>query len=467
MNYFYEAVDESGKVVLGRIDAADEAEVHRKLQQLGYRPQAVAPHPAGANSLSAVAAPSQAPLQGVTLGAGSVAVGTARTAGQSLAQSGSVARSGGITMAGNAAKVVAKNSLQRAAPSRLQPATAPANPNASNLGGVSTRDLMFFFQQLSSLAKSGISLYAALENLAARTHNRNLARTAAEMAEKARTGGRISDVMEHYPRIYPPHIIGMIRAGELGGFLDIALSEMAHNYEQNIALYRGSWIPKLMATQAFFMFALVQPISPTLFPNAQFGTYILYVLRNLVISGALYGLIRMGARHIQLPAFRRLRDKLALRMPPFGDLQRQAALAAFIRMLRRLYHAGVAPIHAWEGAMNTATNVVIRDKLADSYVLMEQGASLPDAFTATGLFTNSVENLILTGHQSGEVVESLDKSAEYYQGQVAEAFKKSQFMMLRFGVLAMLILGGFSLIWLVQHYFSGIFQYVDDNFKPD
>ena len=43
--------------------------------------------------------------------------------------------------------------------------------------------------------------------------------------------------MAHYPRIYPDHITGTVRAGELGGFLEIVLEEIARNYEANIALY--------------------------------------------------------------------------------------------------------------------------------------------------------------------------------------------------------------------------------------
>src|SRR5262249_51949395 len=117
-----------------------------------------------------------------------------------------------------------------------------------------------------------------------------------------------------------------------------------------------------------------------------------------------------------------------------------------------------APIHAWEGAMNTASNVVIRDRLAQSYGMMQQGASLPDAFAATGLFANPMEQLIATGHQSGQVVESLDQIAEYYQNEVAEASKKSKFMMFRFGLLALIILGGGAVIWLTQTYFKGVFD---------
>ena len=43
MNYLYEAVDEQGLPVFGKIEAKTEAEAQRELQQRGLRPQSLAP----------------------------------------------------------------------------------------------------------------------------------------------------------------------------------------------------------------------------------------------------------------------------------------------------------------------------------------------------------------------------------------------------------------------------------------
>jgi type II secretory pathway component PulF len=175
----------------------------------------------------------------------------------------------------------------------------------------------------------------------------------------------------------------------------------------------------------------------------------------------------LGSSILQQPQYRPLRDGWALRIRPFGELQRQVALANFLRTLRRLYSSGVAPIQAWEGAMNTASNVVIRDQLASAYSQMQQGASLPEAFAATGLFADSVEQLVLTGHQSGDMVAMLDQAIEHYDHGTEDASRKARFMMLRFGVLAMLILGGAAVIWMAHTYYQGMFDFVDKNFGPD
>jgi type IV pilus assembly protein PilC len=482
MNYFYEALDESGKTVLGKIDAANEAEVQQRLLQLGYRPQSIAPNPAApltnAPTPLAVQNGPDLAVQGadrarfLELNQNPPTMqGSLTTMGQSAVAAQTAPRAVGITRAGNAARTVAKQGQIKTAPTQTPFATTPV-PAGSTLGDVKTKELQLFFQQLASLVRSGMTVYASLDNLAARTRNPNLAITVREMAQQAHTGGRISDVMEHYAHIYPAHITGKIRAGELGGYLEIAIAEIADDYKANIGLYRTAWIPKLMAVQALFLLAFAQPLFPSLFNSLDLRANIeLYLrtvfLRNLPLAFGVWGLAKVGSGVLQRPQYRHLRDSWSLRVRPFGELQRQVALANFLRTLRRLYASGVAPIQAWEGAMNTASNVVIRDQLASAYSLMQQGASLPEAFAATGLFADSVEQLVLTGHQSGDMVAMLDQAIEHYEHGAEDASRKARFMMLRFGILAMLILGGAAVIWMAHTYFHGMFDFVDKNFGPD
>ncbi|MCW3095579.1 MAG: Type secretory pathway, component PulF [Chthonomonadaceae bacterium] len=465
MDYLYEAVDPSGRTVMGKIDANDEVEVRRKLTQMGYRPQTVA---AAQNTTAAAVAPRQT-------GMGSVAVtpNLVRNGVQTGTQT--AARGSSITLAGNAAKLGTRTTAQ----TQGRTSTAlnsnfllnPVNPNASKLGGVSTKDLAFYFQQLAPLVKSGMTIYTALDNLAARTPNKNLAQTAREMAEAARKGQRISDVMELYPRIYPDHIVGMVRAGEMGGFLEIALAEIALNFEQNIALYKGMWIPKLMASQAIYLLPIIVPLMPCIFASMDFAAnmvlYLKWELVLLPLTALFHLLLIQSAKQARLPQYRRFRDSMSLQIPAFGNLQRVAALSAFVRMLRRLHHAGVAPIQAWECAMNTADNVIIREKLASSYTLMNQGASFSDAFAATGLFDNQIENLVITGQQSGEIVESLDKAADHYQERVFDATVRAKRVMWSMGLTTMLVLGGGAICWLTYSEYHSMFGWVDKNFSTD
>jgi type II secretory pathway component PulF len=404
MSFFlYEAVDRSGKVVNGTMDAQNEAMVTSRLSQMGYQAQWVKPSP------------------------------------------------------------------NRIAGKRRTPAKTAAVTQSltSNLKGATPRENALFFRQFAALVRSGISLYQALDHLHPRTRHPSLAQTVQEMREAAHSGGRISDIMERYPRLYAPHVVGTVRAGELGGFLDIALDEIALEYEQEIAFYKGMWLPKILVAQALIAIAIGQPAFPTLFPNAQFLEFLKQVLlRNLPILGLIFLLVHLFLKRMQLPQHRERRDALALKMPAFGRLARQRSLAAFVRMLRRLYAAGASPMMAWEGAMNVVPNTVIREKLVEAHKRLETGnVPMHDAFARTGLFADETEALLATGVVSGQMVDMLDRVAEYYQDNVDRAFDNARFWMYRIGFSLFILTTGVLFIILVKNYFTGIFEFVDREFS--
>lgn len=472
MNYFYEATDGSGQTVLGKIDADSLTEAHRLLAEKGYRPQSVAPNPApqGAGVGESIT------LMG-NLGEGALMAGR----GQAGQLSASVVDHAGFMAPRGAGTLTAPQPLtaypsesvldSNAAALGRYRSTAPPPVRVSGRGGASATDLLLFFQQLAPLVHSGMTIHNALDNLAARTRNKTLAEIAHEMAGTARSGGRITDVMARYPRIFPEHVVATVRAGELGGFLEIVLGEVAVNYEQNIALYRGSKIWKAWVVQAILALALALPLFSSILNSMDISANLkLYVQREMIILpivGALFLLSYYMAKYVREPHMQRWRDAASLKVPAFGDLQRQSALSAFVRMLRKLYNAGVGPIHAWEAAMNTADNTVIRDRLKASYSHMERGGSLADAFSATGLFADNVEQIVVTGQLSGTVVESLDQAANIYQDRVQDAHDRARTYMKWLARLSVLILSGLTIAWLLHSCYASTFSFVDKNFGPD
>lgn len=420
MSFFrYEALDRAGKLVMGTMDAPSESAVNARLMQMGYRPHRVAP---AGNSGVAVITPNSKPSVN-----GTAAVRTPKS-GTTPAVSGA----------------------------------AFQTPEA-RMKGAKPKDLALFFRQWAALIRSGISLYESMEHLAPRTAHPTLKRTAQEMATAARNGERVSDVMIKYPRLYAPHVVASVQGGELGGFLDIVLDEIAYDYEQDVAFYKGMWLPRTLVIQQLFAVAIAQPLFPNLFPNGDYAAYArLVLLRNLPIAFAILLFVRWLVFWLALPQNRATRDRLALKVPVFGDLARQKSLASFVRMLRRLFAAGVGPIGAWEGAMNVASNSVIRAKLVEANRHIQQNVPLHDAFTMTGLFANETEQLLATGMVSGQVVEMLERVAEYYQDNVDRAFRNAQFWMKRLTITLFIVLIGAVAIIMTKSYFTSIFKFADD-----
>jgi type IV pilus assembly protein PilC len=225
------------------------------------------------------------------------------------------------------------------------------------------------------------------------------------------------------------------------------------------------WLPKSLIIQQLVAVALAQPLFPTVFPE---GNYLLFaelvLFRNLPIVVAIVLLARFLWGRMQEPERRYKRDALALKVPVFGDLARQRSLAAFVRMLRRLFAADVGSIHAWEGAMNVAPNMIIRERLVQAYDMVQRNVPIHEAFTQTGLFANETEQLLATGVVTGQIVDMLDRVAAYYQDNVDRAFSSAKFWMYRLAISLFIALIGVVACWLMYSYFHGIFNWVDKEF---
>ena len=66
------------------------------------------------------------------------------------------------------------------------------------------------------------------------TDNPTLAATLAEVRTDVETGNALSSSMARHPNVFPPLMVNMTKAGEIGGFLDETMLQIAANYESEV-----------------------------------------------------------------------------------------------------------------------------------------------------------------------------------------------------------------------------------------
>ena len=330
-----------------------------------------------------------------------------------------------------------------------------------------------FFRQLATLFRAGTNPVNALSQMCNQTSMpESLQAVARAMLANAHLGQPLSQALEGFPRLFAPHVVGMFRAGELGGSLDIICDEIAAHYEQEHSLWRKLWIPRLLVLNGVGMLMLVIPLFPAFYYAMARGDLSLFVQRYLQLlltrSVPLFLLTAPVAGGIwwflDQPANRRWKDALVMRLPVFGSLNRQRAVTAFLRTLHRMFSAGVPAVSAWEAAAPSAGNVSVREKLYEVLPLIRQGQGIDRALQATGLFDWETVSLIAAGQQSGEIAGMLDRAAGYHEETLRERYQRASFALVRLGCLATLILGGAAMIWMAHSYFSGMFRFVDEFF---
>ena len=101
---------------------------------------------------------------------------------------------------------------------------------------VGLKDLAIMSRQFATMISSGLSLLRALTILSEQTESKGLAKVLGLVRADVEGGTALSTALAKHPRVFPPLMINMCRAGEVGGFLDTTLVQVADNFEAEVKL---------------------------------------------------------------------------------------------------------------------------------------------------------------------------------------------------------------------------------------
>ncbi|MDX1932896.1 MAG: type II secretion system F family protein [Capsulimonadales bacterium] len=381
----YEVQDKSGKTVRGAMDAPSAQEVEMRLWEKGFR-----------------------------------SVRVQSDAGSNVAVSSAVVP---------------------AAPS------VPYRRNAFSLTTPSPSDSALFFRQMASLLHAGFSISTALDDLGLRTTNRAIRNAARQLAAATAGGASLAQEMGRHPTVFAPHVVGLVAAGEAGGFLEFAFEEAALNAELDAALRQGQWLPRFLFWQAIWSVLLFAPLFPSIdFENLarSIGNYARTVLFLCLPIGVLmHAVAELVGRLRHQPFARDFFDRVSLNVPIMARLAHRRALAAFTRVLRRLLMAGIAAPVAYAGAVEAVPNAALRERLRRGLPVVQSGNGLDAAIQATGMFGGDPIQLLVTGQKTGQFVEMLDRVTTYYQEEAQRATDGAKDAQKRAGILITLLSVGY------------------------
>jgi type IV pilus assembly protein PilC len=301
---------------------------------------------------------------------------------------------------------------------------------------VALKDLAVFSRQLATMINSGLSILRSLGILAEQTENKTLAGIIGHVRSDVESGVALSVGLGKHPEVFPPLMINMIRAGEVGGVLDGVLLSIAENYEAEVKL-RGK--VKSAMTYPIVVFAIailavvgmllfIVPIFAGMFANLggelPVPTQILVALsKGLKIGGpfVLVGLFVFSiwwARNKHKEKVRSFVDPLKLKMPIFGQLFRKIAVARFTRNFGTMIHSGVPILQALSIVGATSGNIVIEratESIGDS---VRAGESITAPLSKHPVFPPMVTQMMAVGEDTGELDAMLAKIADFYDQEV-------------------------------------------------
>lgn len=301
---------------------------------------------------------------------------------------------------------------------------------------VKLKDLAVSARQFSTMINSGLSLLRALTILSNQTENERLGEVYASVRLSVEQGSSLSEALAQHPRVFPPIMINMTRAGETGGFLDQVLAQLADNFEAEVKL-RSTVKSAMTYPVVVFAFALISLTAMLLFIVPVFAnlfaglggelplpTRVLVTLSNLLKTFAPVILLLMlifavvWSKYKNEARVRNVVDPLKLKMPVFGTLFQKIALSRFTRNLGTMIHAGVPILQALDIVADTTGNVVIARAVHDVEVSVRQGESLAGPLVNHPVFPPMVVQMMAVGEDTGALDQMLHKISDFYDAEV-------------------------------------------------
>jgi len=239
-------------------------------------------------------------------------------------------------------------------------------------------------------------LLRSLNVLAKQERDAVLKRTIEKLADGVQGGNTFSDALSLHPMIFNDLYVNMVKAGELGGVLEVVLNRLAE-FQEKAAKIKGKVksamiYPAIVMSMAVaimgFLLVFIVPKFEAIFhdmlgdkPLPAITTFVINVskfVQNdwLVLIG---GIVAVSAAYKFLGRTRGgkfMIDRFKLRVPLFGDLIRKTAISRFSRTLGTLVTSGVPILQALNITRETAGNAVIAKAISQVHDSVKEGESI-------------------------------------------------------------------------------------------
>lgn len=319
---------------------------------------------------------------------------------------------------------------------------AQAAKGKSGIGGrVKSTVLMIFTRQLATLVDAGLPLLRGLSVLGKQEKNRTMASTINHLADSVAGGATFSESLGQHPRIFDKLYVNMVKAGELGGVLELVLVRLAE-YQEKAEKLKNRIIaamvyPIIVLVIAVgivvFLMAVIVPKFEKIFqdmlgdkPLPAITQFVIGVSRwvqaqwliVLIILAVFYA----GWKFFSMTKGGRLFiDNLKLKLPVFGPVQLKSGISRFTRTLGTLVTSGVPILQALNITRDTAGNVVVASAIDKVHEAVREGESVVAPLEASKIFPPMVISMVDVGEETGQLPEMLLKIADVYDDEVDNA----------------------------------------------
>ncbi|MDO8536033.1 MAG: type II secretion system F family protein [Candidatus Omnitrophota bacterium] len=304
---------------------------------------------------------------------------------------------------------------------------------------IKTAELVIFCKQLATMIRGGVPLLRAIDCISDEMKNPLFKSILIEVGRNVKSGEALSSGFRKFSNIFSPLFISIIEAGEKVGSLDTMLERLSAYLQAKDRLNKK--IMTALTYPAFiitFFIAAVAVMTLFLVPRFKaiysgFGaqlpmvTRVVFsfsdaVVRNIVPVVIVTAIILFFAHRYFFRSMGgiKVRDTIAINVPVFGEVIKNAALSKFARTMATLLSQDIPVATCLELVSKSSGNVVIEEAVGKIKDLIMDGESIPEALRKAQIFPPLMIQMTTVGVESGSLPELLDKTADFYEDRVGD-----------------------------------------------
>ena len=324
-------------------------------------------------------------------------------------------------------------------------------------GKVTEKDIALFTRQLATMMKAGVPLLQSFEIVGKGASNPAVAKLVLELKTDVETGSPLHAAFRKFPLYFDALYCNLVEAGEAAGILETLLDRLAIYKEKILAIKSkikaALFYPVAIIAVAFIITAVIMIFVIPAFKSvfASFGadlpapTLVVMAISEYfvqywwlifsVVGGSIYGFLEAWKRSLSVQIFM---DRLALKLPIFGDVIRKSTIARWTRTLSTMFAAGVPLVEALESVGGAAGNYVYLVATKQIQSEVSTGTALTVSMQAANVFPSMVIQMVSIGEETGALDSMLSKVADFYEAEVDDAVEALSSLM---EPLIMVVLG--------------------------
>ncbi len=259
---------------------------------------------------------------------------------------------------------------------------------------------LFFYDELSTLINSGVSVQEALQIMVQHTRNVRVQAVAVAVKGDIIQGKTLSEALAGFDTVFASWQVNIVKYSETSGTLKAGLLKIVTILRADADIRRklifGLTYPVILLHLAI----LLLPLAST---AGRFGwPYISQVFMVLIPLYAIL-LAAYGIRTLLTMFFIEQYSAVILWIPIWGRFVKSLHLTRFLGVLSCLCGAGVNIVQGWKVAAGSCDNVTVATRLLNGLAPIGRGGTLSEAFSATRLFPAKTVSIVTIGEKSGSI----------------------------------------------------------------